>query len=55
MDGESSTTNDRASRHPGAWLLARVFAVDVTVGASVVRPGIVAVDVAVAAWVGCEA
>jgi len=29
--GESASTSERASRHPWAWLLARVFAVDVTV------------------------
>jgi hypothetical protein len=29
--GEPASTRERASRHPWAWLLARVFAVDVTV------------------------
>jgi len=29
--GESASTSERVSRHPWAWLLARVFAVDVTV------------------------
>ena len=31
VEGESASTSERASRHPWAWLLARVFAVDVTV------------------------
>jgi len=31
LESESASKGERASRHPWAWLLARVFAVDVTV------------------------
>ena len=31
VESEPASTSERASRHPWAWLLARVFAVDVTV------------------------